>query len=101
MVPTTTAADSEWETLFPRNGLIVLGPHEQVFSISMFHQLRCLNVIRNTTVERSGIQGRNGSCRLTCNIGCTRPENDVGNSFSRRKLGICFLDLPIFRGRGF
>ncbi len=31
-----TAADSEWETLFPGNGLIVLGPHEQVFSISMF-----------------------------------------------------------------
>ncbi|KAK0215894.1 hypothetical protein EDD85DRAFT_441659 [Armillaria nabsnona] len=83
MVPTTTAADGEWETLFPGKRLFVFGPHEQVFSISMFHQLRCLNVIRNVIVERSGIQGHDG------------------NSFSRRTLGICFLDLPIFRGRGF
>ncbi len=59
-----TAADSEWETLFPGNGLIVLGPHEQVFSISMFHQLRCLNMIRNVLVEHGGIRGHDGSSEL-------------------------------------
>ncbi|PBK87114.1 hypothetical protein ARMGADRAFT_1066181 [Armillaria gallica] len=59
-----TAADGEWETLFPGNGLVVLGPHEQVFSISMFHQLRCLNIIRTAIVERGGIWGHNGSSEL-------------------------------------
>ncbi|KAK0499158.1 hypothetical protein EDD18DRAFT_1377008 [Armillaria luteobubalina] len=56
-----TAADMEWETLFPGKGLVVLGPHEDIFSISMFHQLRCLNVIRNAIMERSGIWGYSGS----------------------------------------
>ncbi|PBK95940.1 hypothetical protein ARMGADRAFT_989848 [Armillaria gallica] len=38
---------SEWDSLLPvGSGMIHLGPDQRPFSISMFHQLRCLNIIR-------------------------------------------------------
>ncbi|KAI0295627.1 hypothetical protein B0F90DRAFT_1749913 [Multifurca ochricompacta] len=43
----THQADMEWRELIPENGTIYLGTAEQrPFSISMFHQLRCLDLIR-------------------------------------------------------
>ena len=43
-------ADAEWAALAPNNGIIHLGPHRQPYSISLFHQLRCLDVIRRDMV---------------------------------------------------
>ncbi|KZT04285.1 uncharacterized protein LAESUDRAFT_728090 [Laetiporus sulphureus 93-53] len=38
---------AEWSSIVPgESGLLHLGPHRQPFTVSMFHQLRCLNVIR-------------------------------------------------------
>ncbi|EGO00655.1 hypothetical protein SERLA73DRAFT_105003 [Serpula lacrymans var. lacrymans S7.3] len=38
---------NEWAAIVPpNNALIHLGPHRQPFSLSLFHQLRCLDVIR-------------------------------------------------------
>lgn len=39
-------ADREWDALAPGRGLIRLGEHSQLFSFSMFHQLRCLDILR-------------------------------------------------------
>jgi hypothetical protein len=47
-----TLGQLEWETLLPSgNGLLYTGPSEQVFSIGLFHQLRCLNIVRSTLVN--------------------------------------------------
>ncbi|KAI0053246.1 hypothetical protein FA95DRAFT_944727 [Auriscalpium vulgare] len=40
------AADNEWAALAPGDGIIHLGEQRQPFSIAMFHQLRCLNILR-------------------------------------------------------
>ncbi|KAK0460191.1 uncharacterized protein EV420DRAFT_255213 [Desarmillaria tabescens] len=38
---------SEWDRLLPPGGgMVHLGPNQRPFSISIFHQLRCLNIIR-------------------------------------------------------
>ncbi|KAF8497917.1 hypothetical protein F5888DRAFT_1613060 [Russula emetica] len=44
-------ADAEWAALAPQNGIIHLGPHRQPYSISLFHQLRCLDIIRRDIVN--------------------------------------------------
>lgn len=41
----------EWAAIVPKDGIIHLGPYRQPYSISMFHQLRCLDIIRNETVR--------------------------------------------------
>ena len=43
-------ADAEWAALAPQNGIIHLGPHRQPYSISLFHQLRCLDIIRRDMI---------------------------------------------------
>ncbi|KAF9001376.1 hypothetical protein BDZ89DRAFT_1146895 [Hymenopellis radicata] len=40
--------DAEWEALVPHNG--VLSFNEEKFTISYFHQLRCLNIVRKGIV---------------------------------------------------
>ncbi|KAH6896131.1 hypothetical protein BKA70DRAFT_1116859 [Coprinopsis sp. MPI-PUGE-AT-0042] len=51
----TEDGKAEWASLVPGgNGVIHLGPYKQPFTISMFHQLRCLDIIRDeTTRDRS------------------------------------------------
>lgn len=39
-------ADAEWAALAPSNGTLYLGLRRRPFSISLFHQLRCLDIIR-------------------------------------------------------
>ncbi|KAG2355115.1 hypothetical protein BDR07DRAFT_562263 [Suillus spraguei] len=42
---------AEWASLTPGNGLVYLGEQPgHPFSISMFHQLRCLNILRENIV---------------------------------------------------
>lgn len=42
---------AEWASLTPGNGLVYLGEQPgRPFSISMFHQLRCLDIIREDIV---------------------------------------------------
>lgn len=41
----------EWAELLPGgDGIVYLGEHKQPFGISLFHQLRCLDILRNETV---------------------------------------------------
>jgi hypothetical protein len=44
------AADAEWAALAPNNGILHLGPQRQPYSVSLFHQLRCLDIIRRDIV---------------------------------------------------
>ncbi len=42
----------EWDRLLPPGGgMVHLGPNQRPFSISMFHQLRCLNIIRSGLLD--------------------------------------------------
>jgi hypothetical protein len=45
------SADAEWAALAPNNGILHLGPRRQPYSVSLFHQLRCLDIIRRDIVE--------------------------------------------------
>ncbi|PPQ84851.1 hypothetical protein CVT25_004987 [Psilocybe cyanescens] len=42
----------EWGSLSPGNGTIYLGERNEPYSISMFHQLRCIDIIRQSIVRR-------------------------------------------------
>ncbi|KAG2114519.1 hypothetical protein DEU56DRAFT_874300 [Suillus clintonianus] len=46
---------AEWASLTPGGGLVYLGEqHNRPFSISMFHQLRCLDILREDLVGANG-----------------------------------------------
>ncbi|KAI9057633.1 hypothetical protein FKP32DRAFT_1583349, partial [Trametes sanguinea] len=45
--------DSEWEALVPGNGGIVyIGSERQPYMLSVFHQLRCLDILRRAYLSR-------------------------------------------------
>ena len=53
---------AEWQALVPYNGTVHLGPRARPFTIAMFHQLQCLDVIRSAMVlpiPSGDVQGRN------------------------------------------
>ncbi|KAJ7132441.1 hypothetical protein C8R44DRAFT_774058 [Mycena epipterygia] len=55
-------ADAQWAALFPaQGGVICLGPEREPFMLSMFHQLRCLDVIRRDYVAGSMDAGKGTS----------------------------------------
>jgi hypothetical protein len=59
----TEEGRAEWASLTPGNGLVYLGEQPgHPFSISMFHQLRCLNIIREDIVGA----GRNAALSRHC-----------------------------------
>ncbi|KIL71222.1 hypothetical protein M378DRAFT_154723 [Amanita muscaria Koide BX008] len=41
----------EWEALVPGDGVVYLGPEKEPFSVSLFHQLKCLDVLRREIVD--------------------------------------------------
>jgi len=42
----------EWKAIIPGgDGIIYLGAHHQPYGISMFHQLRCLDIVRDEVVR--------------------------------------------------
>lgn len=45
-------ADDEWNALTPNKGIIYLGAEKRAFSLSMFHQLRCLDILRKSIRDR-------------------------------------------------
>ncbi|KAF7318290.1 hypothetical protein HMN09_00337700 [Mycena chlorophos] len=50
-------SDEDWSSAAPNNGIIYLGKERQPFSISMFHQIRCLDILRKEmwTAQKTGI----------------------------------------------
>ncbi|CAA7265023.1 unnamed protein product [Cyclocybe aegerita] len=50
---------AEWAAMAPGNGVVHLGPYRQPFTVSMLHQLKCLDVIRQEMVrDRTKDAGR-------------------------------------------
>ena len=48
----STEADAQWTAMAPLNGGIVcVGPNKEPYLVSMFHQLRCLDVLRQAYNE--------------------------------------------------
>ena len=56
---TSPEGAAEWSAIVPGSGLVYLGPQRAPFTISMLHQLKCLNVIRSILPHRndSDVQG--------------------------------------------
>ncbi|EIW61543.1 uncharacterized protein TRAVEDRAFT_69874 [Trametes versicolor FP-101664 SS1] len=49
----TTETDAEWAALTPfDDGIVHVGPDRQPFMLSVFHQLRCLDIMRREYVSR-------------------------------------------------
>ncbi|KAL4253856.1 ustYa family protein [Abortiporus biennis] len=45
----------DWQNLLPQGGgFIRLGPNNRTFSVSMIHQLRCVELLRSTLVKSRG-----------------------------------------------
>ncbi|KAF9476009.1 hypothetical protein BDN70DRAFT_882971 [Pholiota conissans] len=42
---------AEWAALVPQNGVVHLGPYRRPFTISMMHQLKCLDILRQEMVR--------------------------------------------------
>ncbi|KAF8960220.1 hypothetical protein BDZ97DRAFT_1834579 [Flammula alnicola] len=48
----TPLGDAEWNATLPSSGAVIhLGPSQRPFTLGLFHQLRCLNIIRETLVQ--------------------------------------------------
>lgn len=48
-------ADEEWSTVMPATGpVLALGAQKRPFTVSMLHELHCLDVLRRTMVARAG-----------------------------------------------
>ncbi|KAF8971920.1 hypothetical protein BDZ97DRAFT_1650644 [Flammula alnicola] len=45
---------AEWAAIAPRNGVVHLGPHRQPYTVSMMHQLKCLDIIRAEIIRDRG-----------------------------------------------
>lgn len=49
----TDFGNAEWASVFPRGGgLVHLGAKDEPFTVSMFHELRCLDIIGHEVVAR-------------------------------------------------
>ncbi|KAF5353575.1 hypothetical protein D9757_013710 [Collybiopsis confluens] len=46
--------DAEWDSLVPQDGLFHLEKGGETLSIGMFHQLRCLNILRRRQLDPDG-----------------------------------------------
>ncbi|KAF7345934.1 hypothetical protein MVEN_01615700 [Mycena venus] len=57
-------ADAQWDALIPPGGgLVRMGPENELFMLSMYHQLKCLDIIRRDYVD--GWMGKNDTSPVT------------------------------------
>lgn len=56
---------AEWAALTPESGILHLGEGRQSFSLSMFHQLRCLNIIGSEIVRIGKANGTSAANDLS------------------------------------
>lgn len=45
------SSDAEWQSLYPHDGLVYLGEQRHPFTPSIFHQLRCLDIVRKAVAD--------------------------------------------------
>lgn len=45
---------AEWSAIVPGSGMVYIGTHHEPHTVSMMHQLHCLDIIRGDIVERNG-----------------------------------------------
>ena len=57
---TSPDADAEWESVYPGRGLafVRLGPKKRFFSLSLYHQMHCLDSLRRVILGQSHHHGR-------------------------------------------
>jgi hypothetical protein len=55
----TPAGIAEWRSLIPRgHGVVRLGPHDRMFGLSMFHELKCLDEVRAALISNEDLRAR-------------------------------------------
>lgn len=86
------AADAEWTRLAPGGGIVHLGHPRRPFMISMFHQLRCLDVLRR------GI-GRAGRGKF--NVTASDDEQQTRHCINYiRQMVLCRADMRLEKSTG-
>lgn len=48
------SGQAEWSAIVPQSGVVHLGPRHEPYTISMMHQLRCLDVLRDAIATKNG-----------------------------------------------
>ncbi|KAK7032906.1 N-acetyltransferase domain-containing protein [Favolaschia claudopus] len=61
-------SNQEWDAAVPGNGMIYLGEQKRKFSISMFHQLRCISHLRKEmfSAQKTGIMKPDSQLNQHC-----------------------------------
>lgn len=57
---------AEWGAIVPGNGVVHLGPRHQPYTISMMHQLKCLDIIRQEMVGGDDVDERLSALSRHC-----------------------------------
>ncbi|EIM80336.1 uncharacterized protein STEHIDRAFT_162755 [Stereum hirsutum FP-91666 SS1] len=81
-------SDAEWDLLVPGDGLVYLGDNKRPFSVTVFHQLRCLNIIRKhlVLVARHELSGPREDRSRTLTTHCAN---------YLRQMALCHADLDL------
>jgi len=98
------SADAEWDALAPNDGMLHLGPHRHPYSISLFHQLRCLDIIRlqlrlqlniiaSTTADQPGESSASPALRGDTHDGDDKLGRHCLNYM--RQMVLCRADLAV------
>ena len=97
-----TSADTEWDALAPNDGILHLGPHRRPYGISLFHQLRCLDVIRlqlNIMFASTGVTEDDDHSEPSSSSSPLRGDNDdkLGRHCLNymRQMVLCRADLAV------
>jgi len=46
--------DAQWTAQYPNDGIVYLGEHRQPFTISMYHEIRCIDILRIEIMQMRG-----------------------------------------------
>ncbi|KAI0056948.1 hypothetical protein BV25DRAFT_1842002 [Artomyces pyxidatus] len=78
-------ADAQWAAAMPGQGFVYLGEQHRQFSFSMFHQLRCVDILRNELA------------RVTENDGDATPPTELSGHCLNylRQMVLCRSDLAL------
>ncbi|KAI0701952.1 hypothetical protein BC835DRAFT_1321895 [Cytidiella melzeri] len=94
-------ADAEWESVYPGGGLgfVRLGPNKRFFSLSMYHQMHCLDSLRRAILGQSGHHAGRGDDEKRERRGVFKPKRDIEHSAHclnyLRQTTLCASDLTL------
>ncbi|THU95092.1 hypothetical protein K435DRAFT_829168 [Dendrothele bispora CBS 962.96] len=90
LLDNSSSSDREWKSLFPGDGLVRFGNTSDTYLPSMFHQLRCLDILRLGVV----LHADNSTSDTKNREGCSPLELHCLNYL--RQIVLCNADLHLY-----